>query len=126
MLGAGSISYSYFFIIISFKKIKFLTKYMSEHEPSAPADDIQFISFKQHLYPKVMLPEFDMNNYRINHIMNQYKYLDEERKTRNNLKKKYTKLSNACLVVSVLTTLDPKHFSVVCPTFPVYISNCEI
>ena len=44
-----------------------------------------------------MLPEFHMNNYRINRIMNQYKYLDEERKTRNNLKKKYIKLSNACL-----------------------------
>lgn len=42
------------------------------------------------------LPEFDLNNYRINCIMNQYKYLDEERKTRNNLKKKYTKLSKAC------------------------------
>jgi len=38
-----------------------------------------------------------MNNYRINRIVNQYKYLDEERKTRRNLKKKYVKLSNACL-----------------------------
>ena len=28
--------------------------------------------------------------------MNQYKYLDEDRRTRNNLKKKYVKLSNAC------------------------------
>jgi len=44
-----------------------------------------------------MLPEFDMNNYRINCIMNQYKYLDEERKTRNNLQNKYVKLSNARL-----------------------------
>jgi hypothetical protein len=39
---------------------------MREHEPSVPADDIQFFSFKQNLYPKVVLPEFDMNNYRIN------------------------------------------------------------
>jgi hypothetical protein len=62
---------------------------MSEHEPSAPADDIQHFSFKQNLYPKVMLPEFDMNNYPINRIINQYKYLDEERKIRNNLKKSY-------------------------------------
>jgi hypothetical protein len=29
--------------------------------------------------------------------MDQYKYLDKERKTRNNLKKKYTRLSNICL-----------------------------
>jgi hypothetical protein len=61
-------------------------------EPSAP--DIQFY---HNLYPKVVVPEFDMNNYRINRIMNHYEFLDKERKTRSNLKKKYTKLSNACL-----------------------------
>jgi len=65
-------------------KIKYLTK-VSKHEPSAPAD--QLFPFKQNLYPKIMLPEFDVNNYRIDGIMSQYKYLDEERKTRNNLKK---------------------------------------
>ena len=35
------------------------------------------------------IPEFDLNNYRINRRMKQHKYLDKERKTRNNLKKKY-------------------------------------
>jgi hypothetical protein len=50
MLGIGSILY---FIMYLVKKIEFLTKYMmSEHEPSAPADDIQVFSFKQNLYPK--------------------------------------------------------------------------
>lgn len=34
---------------------------------------------------------------RINHIKNQYEYLNEEIKTRKSLKKKYTKLSNICL-----------------------------
>ena len=43
------------------------------------------------------IPDFDINNYRINRIMKQYKYLDEERKTRNILKKKFTKLLNVCL-----------------------------
>ena len=51
--------------------------------------------FLENLYPK-SVPDFDMNNYRINHIINQYKYLDDERKTRNNFKKKYVKLSNGC------------------------------
>ena len=51
--------------------------------------------FLENVYPKTV-PDFDMKNYRINHIMNQYKYLDEERNTRSNLKKKYVKLSNAC------------------------------
>jgi len=53
-----------------------------------------------------MLPEFDMNNYRINHVMNQYKYLDEKRKARNSLKKKYTKLSNVCLGMEVFITIS--------------------
>ena len=70
---------------------------MSEHEPSA--------TFHLNLYPMVMLSEFDMNNYRINRIVNQYKYLDEERKTRNNLKKKYIKLSNACLGTEFLISV---------------------
>jgi hypothetical protein len=38
--------------------------------------------------------------------MNQYKYLDEERKTRNNLKKKYMKLSNAFLGTEFLITIS--------------------
>ena len=42
--------------------------------------------FLENVYPKTV-PDFDMKNYRINHIMNQYKYLDEERKTRSNLKR---------------------------------------
>ena len=41
--------------------------------------------------------EFDLNNYRINRTMNQYKYLDAGRQTINNLTKQHTKLSNACL-----------------------------
>ena len=53
-----------------------------------------------------MLPEFDMNNYRINRIMNQYKYLDEERKTRNNLQNKYVRLSNAPLGMGFFTTVS--------------------
>jgi len=53
-----------------------------------------------------MLPEFDMNNYRINRIMNQCKYLDEERKTRSNLKKKYVKLSNVCLGTEIFITVS--------------------
>jgi hypothetical protein len=32
------------------------------------------LRFHQNLYPKVALPEFDMNNYRFNRITNQYKY----------------------------------------------------
>jgi hypothetical protein len=60
-----------------------------EHEtenninPSAPLDDMRFISFHQNLYLKITLPEFDMNDYRINRIIIQYKFLDEERKTKN-------------------------------------------
>ena len=42
--------------------------------------------FLGNVYPKTV-PDFYMNNYRISHIMNQYKYLDEERKTRSNLKR---------------------------------------
>lgn len=59
----------------------------------------------ENLYPKTA-PDFNMNNYRINHIMNQYKYLDEERKTRNNLKKKYGKLSNACYGTELFMTVS--------------------
>ena len=68
------------------------------NEPLVPQDEnLRFISFYQNLYPKIMVTEFDMNNYRINRIMHQYKCLDEERETRNSLKKKYIKLSNVCL-----------------------------
>jgi len=63
-------------------------------------------SFSEKVYPKATFPDFDMNNYRINHIMNQYKYLDEERKTRNNLKKKYDKLSNACFGAEFFMTVS--------------------
>jgi hypothetical protein len=80
---------------------------MSEFEPSAPEhENLRFISFHQNLYPKIMLPEFDMNNYRINRIMNQHKYLDEERKARNSLKKKYIKLSNVCLGTEIFITVS--------------------
>jgi len=40
-----------------------------------------------------------MDEFRINRITDKYKYLDEEIKARNNLKKKYTKLSNVCLEI---------------------------
>ena len=43
------------------------------------------------------MSEFDLKTYRINRILDQYKYLDEEIKVQNNLKKKYSKLSNICL-----------------------------
>ena len=74
--------------------------------PPNPDDNTQFISFHQILYPKIMLSEFDMNNYRINHITSQYKFLDEERKTRSNLKKKCVKLSNDCLGTEVFITVS--------------------
>ena len=38
--------------------------------------------------------------------MNQYKYLDKERKARNNLKNKETKLSNPCLGKEFLITVS--------------------
>jgi hypothetical protein len=38
--------------------------------------------------------------------MNQYKYLDEESKTRSNLKKKYNKLSNACFGTEFFITVS--------------------
>jgi hypothetical protein len=60
----------------------------------------------ENIYPKTTFPAFDMNNYRINHIMNQYKYLDEERKTRSNLKKKYDKLSAACFGTDFFITVS--------------------
>jgi hypothetical protein len=44
-----------------------------------------------------MCLKIKMSEFRINRIMDQYMYLDEERKTRNNLKKKYTRVSNVCL-----------------------------
>jgi len=47
-----------------------------------------------------------MNNYRISRIMNQCKYLDEERKTRNNLQNKYFKLSNALLGMEFFVTVS--------------------
>jgi len=53
-----------------------------------------------------VLPELDMNNYRISRIMNQCKYLDEERKTRNNLQNKYFKLSNALLGMEFFVTVS--------------------
>jgi hypothetical protein len=51
--------------------------------------------------------EFNVKNYRINRILDQYKYLGEEIKTRNNLKKKYTGLSNILLGTEIfLITLE--------------------
>jgi len=95
---------------------------MSEHEPTAPQDEnLRFISFHQNLYPKIMLPEIDMNNNRINRIMDQYKYLDEERKPRNILKKKYRKLSNACLGTEFLITVSELEMVVTCIALPVII-----
>jgi hypothetical protein len=38
-----------------------------------------------------------VENYRINRVLDQYKYLDEEVQARNYLKEKYTKLSNILL-----------------------------
>ena len=75
------------------------------NEPSAPILDDN-IQFQQNLYPEIILPEFDMNNYRINNIMNQYKFLDEERKIRNYLKNKYVKLSNACFGTEIFITVS--------------------
>jgi hypothetical protein len=43
------------------------------------------------------MSEFDLKNYRINRTLDQYKYLDDEIKARNNLKEKNTKLSNIFL-----------------------------
>jgi len=48
------------------------------------------------------MSEFDLKNYRINRILDQYKYLDEEIKARNNLKKIYAKLSHICLGTEIL------------------------
>ena len=96
---------------------------MSEQEPTAaPKDEnLRFISFHHNLYPKIMLPEIDMNNYRINRIMDQYKYLDEERKTRNILRKKYTNLSNACLGTEFLITVSELGTVVTSIALPVII-----
>lgn len=76
--------------------------YNSHQEASAPLEGKfiphktpQFSSvFKQNLYPNIALPEFNETNYRLNRIMQNYKYLDDEIKTRINLKKRYKKISN--------------------------------
>jgi len=96
---------------------------MSEQEPTAAPQDenLRFISFHKNLYPKIMLPEIDMNNYRINRKMDQYKYLDEERKTRNILKKKYRKLSNASLGTEFLITVSELGMVVTSIALPVII-----
>lgn len=62
--------------------------------------------FQQNLYPKIKFPEFDATNYKINRIMNHYKYLDDERKIRNNLKKRYNKVSNATFGVECVITVS--------------------
>jgi hypothetical protein len=49
-----------------------------------------------------MFSNFDINNYRINRMKNQYKYLNEERDTKNNLKKS---MLNYQMLVSVLNIL---------------------
>lgn len=74
------------------------------NKASAPAE-LQFTPFQQHSYPKINFPEFDTNNYRINRIMNHYKYLDEERAKREALKNKYNKLSTTCFESEVILSL---------------------
>lgn len=80
----------------------------SEMKPTAPHDrEVYCEPFQTHLYPKIKFPEFDATNYRINRIMNHYKYLDEERKSRAALKKKYNKISNASFGIEcVITTTE--------------------
>ena len=43
-----------------------------------------------------------MDEFRINRITDKYKYLDEEIKVRNNLKKKYTRLSNIFIGTEII------------------------
>ena len=54
---------------------------------SAPSLDQRF-TFKENLYPQVVLPEFNENNYRLNRIINNYNFLENESNIRKNLKKK--------------------------------------
>jgi len=80
-------------------------------EASAPLDG-KFIPhkapsvFKQNLYPNIALPEFNETNYRLNRIMQDYKYLDDEIKTRTNLKKRYKKISNTISATDYLIILS--------------------
>ena len=88
--------------------------YTSQQEASAPFEGKfiphnppQFSSlFKQNLYPNIALPEFSETNYRLNRIMQDYKYLDDEIKMRINLKKRYKKLSNAISMTDYLIILS--------------------
>lgn len=73
---------------------------------SAPYENNIIISepLQQKIYPKLSFPEFNSTNYKINRIMNQYKYLDDEKKTRNRLKKKYSKISMASFGIECFIT----------------------
>ena len=75
-----------------------------------------------------------MKEYRINRIIDWHKYLDEEIRTRSNLKKKYTKLSNICLgteIFIIITELGIVGTSVALPVivpvsvpFSVALTTC--
>jgi len=77
--------------------------------PSAPEEDAPHLvycePFQRNLYPKLDMPEFDSQNYKINRIMCHYNYLDKEIKARNNLKKKYTKVSSTTFGIECLVTV---------------------
>jgi len=88
--------------------------YTSQQEASAPFEGKfiphnppQFSSvFKQNLYPNITLPEFNETNYRLNKIMQDYKYLDDEIKMRINLKKRYKKFSSTISITDYLIILS--------------------
>jgi len=62
-----------------------------------------------------------MKNYRINRIINQYKFLGEERKTTDNLKKKYVTFSNACFGTECFFTVSELGMFVTSIVIPVII-----
>lgn len=79
---------------------------LSESIASAPHENevIFYEPFQKNLYPKLPFQEYNSHNYKINRIMHQYKYLDEERIMRNRLKKKYKKVSNASFGIECFIT----------------------
>lgn len=94
-----------------------------DENPSAPAveNDIQFTPFYKNIYPQIPVPEFNSNDYRINRIMKQYEFLENEMKTRGNLKKKYCKLSKTFFGIECFFTLTELGMIGVCITLPVAI-----
>lgn len=62
--------------------------------------------FKQNLYPNTTFPEFSATNYRLNRVMQNYKYLDDEISTRIILKKRYKKFSNTISAADYLIILS--------------------